>query len=187
MFNLIVNACDAMTEYPPDERTLTISTEQVGTAVRNICHATTAPVSPVIRSRRVPAVRDVEASRARPRPHDLPVDRRRARRRMWAANNVGRGATFHVMLPASSEQVRPTAMAGRVGTGDVARRRRGRARQFRRALPNGMATMNAAPPAVGSLSHQMTPPCASTIVRLMDRPTPRPFFFEVMNGSKIAA
>ena len=47
--------------------------------------------------------------------------------------------------------------------------------------------MKAAPPTVGSLSHQITPPCASTIVRLIERPTPSPLGFDVMNGSKIAA
>ena len=106
--------------------------------------------------------------------------------RMWAVNNTGAGATFHVLLPV----VPAVAGRGRHACREQRERRPGPMRwrsQARRVLPNGMATMNAAPPTAGSLSHQMMPPCASTIVRPMDNPTPSPFGFEVMNGSKMAA
>ena len=56
-----------------------------------------------------------------------------------------------------------------------------------RTGPNGIATMIAAPPARRSLSHQVTPPCASTMVRLMASPIPMPFGFVVTNGAKIAS
>ena len=111
MLNLIVNACDAMTEYPPDERILTISTGKIGTTVRvSVTDNGTGLTSerletvfqPFVTSKRHGLGLGLTICRSIVEAHGGG---------MQAANNVGRGATFHVVLPASSEQGRPTAIA----------------------------------------------------------------------------
>jgi len=111
MLNLIVNACDAMTEYPPDERILTISTGKIGTTVRvSVTDNGTGLTSerletvfqPFVTSKRHGLGLGLTICRSIVEAHGGG---------MQAANNVGRGATFHVVLPASSEQGRPTAVA----------------------------------------------------------------------------
>ena len=49
------------------------------------------------------------------------------------------------------------------------------------ASPLGTVKWKAVPPVVRG-SNQMRPPCASMIVRQIERPIPMPFCFDVMNG-----
>ena len=99
VLNLIVNACDAMADNPPSERTLSISTFDEGTAVRvSISDRGTGIAGDSVDAVFEPFVTSKE--------HGLGLGLAICRSivnahggRMWAVNNPDRGATFHLLLP----------------------------------------------------------------------------------------
>jgi PAS domain S-box-containing protein len=102
LLNLIVNACDAMTDNPTPSRTLVITTSARGGAVRitvsdNGIGITREPIDEVFE----PFVTS--------KSHGLGLGLAICRSivdahggRMWAVNNRGGGATFHVLLPGAA-------------------------------------------------------------------------------------
>lgn len=99
VLNLIVNACDAMGDNPPAERSLTISTRDEDCAVRLSVSDRGAGITSG-------SLEDVFEPFMTTKPHGLGLGLSICRSiveahggRMWAVNNLGRGATFHVLLP----------------------------------------------------------------------------------------
>jgi len=102
LLNMIVNACDAMTDNPTPLRTLVITTSARGGAVRitvsdNGIGITKEPIDEVFQ----PFVTS--------KSHGLGLGLAICRSivdahggRMWAVNNRGGGATFHVLLPGAA-------------------------------------------------------------------------------------
>jgi PAS domain S-box-containing protein len=78
LLNLVVNGCDAMAGNALADRELIVSTAVEGEWLR-VCVADNGAGVPPAHRRRVPALRDVQAKRARSRARDLPVAHRRAR------------------------------------------------------------------------------------------------------------
>jgi len=99
VLNLIVNACDAMADNPPSERTLSISTFDEGMAVRvSVSDRGTGIAGDSVDAVFEPFVTSKE--------HGLGLGLAICRSivnahggRMWAVNNPDRGATFHLLLP----------------------------------------------------------------------------------------
>jgi PAS domain S-box-containing protein len=99
VLNLIVNACDAMADNPPAERTLAIATSDEGTAVRiSVSDRGTGIAGDSVEAVFEPFVTSKE--------HGLGLGLAICRSivnahggRMWAVNNPDRGATFHLLLP----------------------------------------------------------------------------------------
>jgi len=99
LLNLIVNACDAMADNPAGNRMLVIATAVRGSAVRisisdNGTGIATQPIDdvfqPFVTSKRNGLGLGLAICRSIVDAHGG---------RMWAVNNNGRGATFHVLLP----------------------------------------------------------------------------------------
>ena len=99
VLNLIVNACDAMADLPPSERTLVIATSDDGAAVRiSVSDRGTGIAGESVDAVFEPFVTSKE--------HGLGLGLAICRSivnahggRMWAVNNPDRGATFHLVLP----------------------------------------------------------------------------------------
>ncbi len=99
VLNLIVNACDAMADNAPSERTLSISTFDEGMAVRvSVSDRGTGIAGDSVDAVFEPFVTSKE--------HGLGLGLAICRSivnshggRMWAVNNPDRGATFHLLLP----------------------------------------------------------------------------------------
>ena len=99
VLNLIVNACDAMADNSPPERTLAISTSDEGAAVRiSVSDRGTGISGESVETVFEPFVTSKE--------HGLGLGLAICRSivnahggRMWAVNNPDRGATFHLLLP----------------------------------------------------------------------------------------
>ena len=100
LLNLIVNACDAMADNPPEHRSLFITTKAVAPDAIRISIAdggtgiTAEPIDavfePFVTSKRNGLGLGLAICRSIVDAHGG---------RMWAVNNPGAGATFHVLLP----------------------------------------------------------------------------------------
>jgi len=100
LLNLIVNACDAMADNPPEHRSLFITTKAVAPDAIRISIAdggtgiTAEPIDavfePFVTSKRNGLGLGLAICRSIVDAHGG---------RMWAVNNAGTGATFHVLLP----------------------------------------------------------------------------------------
>jgi C4-dicarboxylate-specific signal transduction histidine kinase len=99
VLNLIVNACDAMSGNPPAERRLTITTANEGEVV----HLMVSDTGTGIRSDSVDAVFEpFVTSKENGLGLGLTICRSIVDAhggRLWASNNDGPGATFHMVLP----------------------------------------------------------------------------------------
>jgi C4-dicarboxylate-specific signal transduction histidine kinase len=102
LLNLIVNACDAMVDNPPPLRALVITTLARSGAVRisvsdSGTGITTQPIDavfqPFVTSKRHGLGLGLAICRSIVDAHGG---------RLWAVNNRGGGATFHVLLPAAA-------------------------------------------------------------------------------------
>ncbi len=109
MLNLIVNACDAMTDNRPAERILTIATTHDSRAVHisvadrgtGIAGSVEAVFEPFVTSKNHGLGLGLAICRSIIGAHGG---------RIWAVNNGDRGATFHIWLPrALGEQMEITA------------------------------------------------------------------------------
>ena len=100
LLNLVLNACDAMSEADPSQRQLTLATELTDGFVQ-LAVVRRRPGDPRESARaRVRAVRHVPAAGPRPRARHQPLDRRATTAaRFCAENNAGGGATFRCLLP----------------------------------------------------------------------------------------
>jgi PAS domain S-box-containing protein len=110
LLNLIVNACDAMVDNPPDHRPLIITTKAVAPDAIRLSVAdggagiTVQPIDrvfePFVTSKRHGLGLGLAICRSIVDAHGG---------RMWAVNNAGTGATFHVLLPLVPAPVAPVA------------------------------------------------------------------------------
>jgi len=103
LLNLVVNACDAMSDTPADERLLVVSTSSNGDArieVRDsgsgfAPNALTSVFEPFVTTKRDGLGLGLAICRSIVTAH---------RGRMWAVNNQDRGATLVVALPLATEE-----------------------------------------------------------------------------------
>ena len=117
ILNLVVNACEAMADNAPGDRRLVVSTVNDEGGVR----LSITDCGPGIRANPVDAVFEpFYTSKAHGLGLGLSICRSIVAAhggRMWAVNNKGRGATFHVLLPAAEADRQPNAAAGRILAG----------------------------------------------------------------------
>jgi PAS domain S-box-containing protein len=99
VLNLLVNACDAMAELPPAERRVVISTAEIGPAVR----VSVSDRGPGITTQPIETIFEQFVTS---KPHGLGLGLSICRSivnahggRLWAENNLDRGATFYLLLP----------------------------------------------------------------------------------------
>ena len=112
----------------------------------------------------------------------------RMSRRMQPASRSG--ATFRISLPLSYDRTwkplvlsaKPTERRTASSSSTMMDETRFLTAHYF-ASPLGTVKWKAVPPALRG-SNQMRPPCASMIVRQMERPIPIPFCFDVMKGWK---
>jgi C4-dicarboxylate-specific signal transduction histidine kinase len=115
LLNLIVNGCDAMVDVDPGDRVLVVATSTDGTAVRLSVGDNGTGISaeqldvvfePFVTSKEHGLGLGLAICRSILEAHGG---------RMWAVNNAGRGATFHVSLPTAAvpapEAPAPAAMS----------------------------------------------------------------------------
>ena len=111
MLNLIVNACDAMVDFPALERIVTVTTALTSDGVRLsvadngtgvLGESIDAVFQPFVTSKRHGLGLGLTICRSIVDAHGG---------RMWAVNNSVRGATFHVALPPSADQSAVTVEA----------------------------------------------------------------------------
>jgi len=121
LLNLIVNACDAMTESPVAERRLSIETADEGSAVRISVSDTGTGITAV-------PVDAVFEPFITSKEHGLGLGLSICRSivdahggRMWAENNSGCGATFHVLLPRTQVALEVPALSRRFDSAALAR------------------------------------------------------------------
>ena len=103
LLNLIVNACDAMSDTPADERLLVVSTSSNGDARIEVCdsgsgfapNALTSVFEPFVTTKRDGLGLGLAICRSIVTAH---------RGRMWAVNNQDRGATLVIALPLATEE-----------------------------------------------------------------------------------
>jgi len=105
ILNLVVNACEAMVETPPDERRVEICATREG----EMAHVVVADHGPGIRATSLEAVFEPFVTSKR---HGLGLGLTICRTivgasggRLWATNNEFGGATFHLTLPAAASDV----------------------------------------------------------------------------------
>jgi two-component system sensor kinase FixL len=99
ILNLLVNACDSMIDNAPPDRRVVITTADVGSAVRLSISDRGTGIS-------VDPLELVFEPFVTSKQHGLGLGLSICRSiidshggRLWAENNVGRGATFHLLLP----------------------------------------------------------------------------------------
>jgi len=116
LLNLIVNACDAMVDTPPPLRTLAVTTLARSGAVRisvsdSGTGITTQPIDavfqPFVTSKRHGLGLGLAICRSIVDAHGG---------RMWAVNNRGGGATFHVLLPDATALAEAPEVAAAIPT-----------------------------------------------------------------------
>jgi C4-dicarboxylate-specific signal transduction histidine kinase len=103
LLNLIVNACDAMNDTPPDERRLVVTTSRNGDARIEVSdrgsgfasQALASAFEPFVTTKRDGLGLGLAICRSIITAH---------RGRMWARNNQDRGATLVVALPLAAEE-----------------------------------------------------------------------------------
>jgi PAS domain S-box-containing protein len=102
--NLLINACDALQENKPEDRTLTIFTQPAPDGGVQVSFADSGPgiapemldrlFEPFVTSKRLGLGLGLSVCQSIIRAH---------RGRLWASNNDDRGATFWIALPVASE------------------------------------------------------------------------------------
>jgi len=99
ILNLLINACDSMIENSPPDRRVVITTADVGSAVRLSISDRGTGIS-------VDPLELVFEPFVTSKQHGLGLGLSICRSiidshggRLWAENNAGRGATFHLLLP----------------------------------------------------------------------------------------
>src|SRR6185436_5555606 len=99
LLNLMVNACDAMTDNPPRDRMLTVGVAEEGSTVR----ISVSDRGPGVAAGLIDAVFEPFVTS---KPQGLGLGLAICRSiigahggRIWAVNNADRGATFHLWLP----------------------------------------------------------------------------------------
>ena len=99
VLNLLLNACDAMSETPLSQRHLALTTTVEDGFVQPRGGRSGHGHSARPARSRVRAVRHFSRAGTRPRACDQPLDRDRPQRLDSAENNVDGGATFRCFLP----------------------------------------------------------------------------------------
>lgn len=116
MLNLIVNACEAMSDNPPGDRRLAVTTASEERGVR----LSIADCGPGIKAIPVDAVFEpFYTSKAHGLGLGLSICRSIVEAhggRMWATNNESRGATVHVLLPPADAEVPTIGRTSRYST-----------------------------------------------------------------------
>jgi len=100
LLNLVVNAIEAMSDNPPDERTLTVTTRPLDSGGVEVSVADRGPSIPEERQRRL--FEPFFTTKPQGLGLGLSISRSIVTAhggRLWYSNNPYRGATFHVALP----------------------------------------------------------------------------------------